>query len=54
MDLVKAVEASYMRDQQDHVDIGDHVRVHLMIKEGERKRIQVYGFVSGKMANEKR
>lgn len=42
MDLVKAVEAHYMRDQYDHVSIGDQVRVHLQIKEGDRKRIQVY------------
>lgn len=49
MDLVKAVEAHYMRDQYDHVAIGDQVRVHLQIKEGDRKRIQVYeGVVIGR------
>ncbi|MDO5734563.1 MAG: 50S ribosomal protein L19 [Eubacteriales bacterium] len=49
MDLVKAVEAKYMNEQYKNVDIGDFVRVHLQIKEGERKRIQVYeGTVIGR------
>lgn len=49
MDLVKAVEAKYMNEQYKNVEIGDHVRVHLQIREGERKRVQVYeGTVIGR------
>lgn len=43
MDLIKAVEQEYMReDSLDHVQIGDYVRAHLQIREGQRVRIQVF------------
>lgn len=42
MDLVKAVELTQMRDDTKHVEIGDHLKVHLKIKEGNRERIQVF------------
>lgn len=42
MDLIKAVEATQMRDSYPNVEVGDHVRLHLRITEGTRERIQVF------------
>ena len=42
MDLVKAVEQAQLREDTTKVEIGDQVRVHLKIKEGNRERIQVF------------
>lgn len=42
MDLIKAVEQEYLRDSYDQVEIGDYVKVHLQIREGQRVRIQVF------------
>ncbi len=49
MDYIKAVEAPFMRDQYENVEIGDRVNVHLRITEGTRERIQVFeGTVIGR------
>ncbi len=42
MDLVKAVEQAQLRNAYESVQIGDYVKVHLLIKEGNRERIQVF------------
>ncbi len=42
MDLVQAVEQTQIRDKYEKVQIGDTVRVHLLIKEGTRERIQIF------------
>lgn len=42
MDLVKAVEDTQIREAYKNVSIGDYVKVHLRIKEGNRERIQVF------------
>ncbi len=42
MDLVKVVESEQLRQAYDQVEIGDYVKVHLKIKEGNRERIQVF------------
>lgn len=42
MDLVKAIENEQLRNGFANVDIGDFVKVHLKIKEGNRERIQVF------------
>ena len=49
MNLVQAVEQEYLTNDYANVDIGDYVRVHLKIKEGQRERIQVFeGTVIGR------
>ena len=49
MDIVKAVEQEYLKNDYKNVDIGDYVCAHLMIKEGDRSRIQVFeGTVIGR------
>lgn len=42
MDLVKAVEQTQLKDNYKNIEIGDYVKVHLKIKEGNRERVQVF------------
>ena len=42
MDLVKALNSQYMKEELPEVRVGDTVRVHVRIKEGARERIQVF------------
>ena len=42
MDLVKALNSQYMKEELPEVQVGDTVRVHVRIKEGSRERIQVF------------
>jgi len=46
MDLMKSITKEYEKENIPAFGIGDTVRVHIMIKEGNRERIQVFeGFV---------
>ena len=42
MDLIKELEAQQLKQEKPEVNVGDTVRVHVKIKEGSRKRIQVF------------
>ncbi|MDD2533644.1 MAG: 50S ribosomal protein L19 [Eubacteriales bacterium] len=42
MDLVQVVEKDLLRNDFANVEIGDYVKVHLKIKEGNRERIQIF------------
>ena len=42
MDLVQVIEKEQLRNDYASVQIGDYVKVHLKIKEGNRERIQVF------------
>ena len=42
MDLMKAFTETYTKAEPPKVSIGDTVRVHLRVKEGNRERIQVF------------
>lgn len=42
MDLVKSVAQSSMKKERPEFHIGDTVKVHVKIKEGERERIQTF------------
>ncbi|NLN45188.1 MAG: 50S ribosomal protein L19 [Clostridiaceae bacterium] len=49
MDIIKAVEQAQLRNAYPEVEIGDYVKVHLKISEGNRERIQVFeGTVIGR------
>ena len=49
MDLLKAFADKYTKAEPPVVAVGDTVRVHLKVKEGNRERIQVFeGIVSAK------
>ncbi len=52
MDLINLVEASQLRDDLQSFDVGDTVKVHLKVKEGDKERIQVFeGVVIAKRAS---
>lgn len=42
MDLLKKIESNHLRDDIPEFRPGDTVRVHLLIREGEKERVQVY------------
>lgn len=42
MDIIKAVEQEQLRTDLPVLSIGDFVKVHLKIKEGNRERIQIF------------
>jgi large subunit ribosomal protein L19 len=42
IDLIKAVEQEQLRTDLQELEIGDYVKVHLKVKEGNRERIQVF------------
>ena len=42
MDIIKAVEADYLKSNVANIEIGDYVKVHFMIKEVNRERIQIF------------
>ncbi len=42
MDLIKALTSQYMKEELPEVNVGDTVRVHVLIKEGSRERVQVF------------
>ena len=42
MDLIQAVEAEQMKDNAENFRIGDTVKVHFKIVEGQTERIQVF------------
>ena len=46
MNVIDQITKEYMKDNIPEFNIGDTVRVHVKIKEGNRERIQVFeGFV---------
>lgn len=46
MNVIDQVTKEYMKEEMPEFGIGDTVRVHVKIKEGNRERIQVFeGFV---------
>lgn len=40
--ILDKIEKSQLKDDIPHIEIGDTVRVHVRIKEGEKERIQVF------------
>jgi large subunit ribosomal protein L19 len=42
MDLVQAIERDFMRTDIPPFRVGDTVKVHVKIREGEKERIQVF------------
>ncbi len=46
MDILQSVAAEYKRDDLPKFSVGDTLKVHIRIKEGNRERIQIFeGFV---------
>ena len=42
MDYIRAIEQQQIRDDLPDFGVGDHVKVHYRITEGNRERIQVF------------
>ena len=42
MDVIKAIEHEQLKDKVPVLDVGNTVRVHVKVKEGNRERIQVF------------
>jgi large subunit ribosomal protein L19 len=42
MDLIKALEQEQLKESMTDFNVGDTVKVHYRIKEGNRERIQVF------------
>ena len=42
MNLVKAIESELLRDDLPDFSVGDRVRVHIKVVEGEKERIQAF------------
>ena len=42
MDVIKSITQEYMKDDIPAFGVGDIVKVHIKIKEGNRERIQVF------------
>lgn len=42
MDIIKAIEQEQLKTNIPNLDIGNYVRVHVKVKEGNRERIQVF------------
>lgn len=42
MDIIKAVEADYLKNDAVKLEIGDYVKVQFKVIEGNRERIQVF------------
>ena len=42
MDIIKAIEQENMKENVEKFNIGDTVKVHVRIKEGNKERIQVF------------
>jgi large subunit ribosomal protein L19 len=46
MNILESITQDYLRDDVPELKIGDTVKVHIKIKEGQRERIQIFeGFV---------
>ncbi len=42
MDIIKAIEQEQLRTDLPKLEVGDYVRVHLKVKEGNRERLQAF------------
>ena len=42
MDALKVITEGMIKEERPHVKVGDVVKVHVKIREGERERIQVF------------
>ena len=42
LDIIKAIEAEQLRNDLPEFQVGDTVKVHIKIKEGNKERVQVF------------
>lgn len=51
MDYIKSIEDAQLKDSVDSFRVGDTVRVHAKVKEGNRERIQIFEGICIKRQN---
>lgn len=51
LDVIRAIEAEQIRNDLPQFNVGDTVKVHVKVKEGNRERIQVFEGVVLKRQN---
>ena len=42
MDALKVITDGMIKEERPHIKVGDVVKVHVKIREGERERIQMF------------
>lgn len=42
LDIIKQIESEYIRTDLPNFNVGDTVKVHVRIKEGNRQRVQIF------------
>ncbi|MEG0772295.1 50S ribosomal protein L19 [Clostridium sp.] len=42
LDIIRAIEAEHLRNDLPQFNVGDSVKVHIRIKEGNKERVQVF------------
>jgi len=42
LDIIRAIEAEQLRNDLPQFNVGDSVKVHIRIKEGNKERIQIF------------
>ena len=42
MDALKVITDGMIKEERPHIKVGDVVKVHVKIREGERERIQIF------------
>ena len=41
--ILEEITKEYLKDGRDHFKVGDGVKVHVRVREGEKERIQIFG-----------
>ena len=41
--LLEEITSEYLQEKRDHFKVGDGVKVHVKVREGEKERIQIFG-----------
>ena len=41
--LLEEITNEYLQEERDHFKVGDGVKVHVRVREGEKERIQIFG-----------
>ena len=41
--LLEEITSEYLQEKRDHFKVGDGVKVHVKVREGEKERVQIFG-----------
>ena len=40
--LLEEITSEYLQEKRDHFKVGDGVKVHVKVREGEKERVQIF------------